>query len=66
MPLLRFWGIYYILMILAADAVILYAAAKGCLANTPGALVQSGATSLLKKGMFLALLIFLISAVLFG
>ncbi|MDD4126932.1 MAG: geranylgeranylglycerol-phosphate geranylgeranyltransferase [Methanomicrobium sp.] len=66
LPLLRFWGPYYIILILAADAVILYAAFKGMMAEDSESLIKSNATSLLKKGMFLALLIFLISAVFLG
>ncbi|WFN37467.1 geranylgeranylglycerol-phosphate geranylgeranyltransferase [Methanomicrobium antiquum] len=66
LPLLRFWGVYYLSLIIIADAVILYAALKGIKAEDSESLKNSGATSVLKKGMFLALVIFLISAVFFG
>jgi geranylgeranylglycerol-phosphate geranylgeranyltransferase len=66
MPYLRFWGPYYLAFILIADIVILYAGVLGFMADNSEALKKSGATSILKKGMFFALLIFLISAVLFG
>ncbi|MBP2132432.1 geranylgeranylglycerol-phosphate geranylgeranyltransferase [Methanomicrobium sp. W14] len=66
LPLFRFWGPYYLVMIIIADAVIVAAAFKGFMSDDSVSLVRSGSTSLLKKGMFLALLIFLVSAVLFG
>ncbi|WOF16423.1 geranylgeranylglycerol-phosphate geranylgeranyltransferase [Methanoplanus sp. FWC-SCC4] len=66
LPLFRFWGITYIAMISIADIIILYAAFRGLSCDDSESLRESGATGLLKKGMFLALLIFIISAVLIG
>ena len=67
MPVFRWWGIYYILLILVADAVIMAGAVKGVMSgDDSGALKRSGATGVLKNGMFLAVVIFILSALLIG
>ncbi len=65
LPLLKFWGPYYLILIAIADAIILYAAVKGARAADSKALIDSKATSTLKTGMFLATAFMLISAILF-
>jgi geranylgeranylglycerol-phosphate geranylgeranyltransferase len=67
MPVFRWWGLYYILLILVADAVIMAGAVKGVMSgDDSGALKRSGATGILKNGMFLAVVIFILSALLIG
>lgn len=67
MPLFRWWGVYYIILILIADALIMAGAVKGVMSgDDSGALKRSGATGILKKGMFLAVVIFIVSALLLG
>ncbi|EHQ34666.1 geranylgeranylglycerol-phosphate geranylgeranyltransferase [Methanoplanus limicola] len=67
MPVFRWWGLYYILLILVADAVIMAGAVKGVMSgDDSGTLKRSGATGILKNGMFLAVVIFILSALLIG
>ncbi|UUX91998.1 geranylgeranylglycerol-phosphate geranylgeranyltransferase [Methanoplanus endosymbiosus] len=67
MPVFRWWGVCYIAMIIVADAVIMAGAVKGVMSgDDSGALKRSGATGILKSGMFLAVVIFIISALLIG
>ncbi|MBR6447551.1 MAG: UbiA family prenyltransferase, partial [Methanomicrobium sp.] len=65
LPLIKFWGVYYLILIAVADAIILYAAAKGARAADSKALIDSKATTILKAGMFLATAFMLVSALLF-
>lgn len=67
MPVFRWWGLYYILLILVADAVIMAGAVKGVMSgDDSGTLKRSGATGILKNGMFLAVVIFILSSLLIG
>lgn len=65
LPLIKFWGIYYLILIAVADAIILYAAIKGVRAADSKSLTDSKATTVLKAGMFLATAFMLVSALLF-
>ena len=60
-----YWGAGYLLLILPVDCLILAAGLLAVRCTTPGDLVCSRATSLLKAGMFAALAVFAVSAVLF-
>ena len=62
---LKFRCLYYLILIAVADAIILYAAAKGARAADSKALIDSKATTILKAGMFLATAFMLVSALLF-
>jgi geranylgeranylglycerol-phosphate geranylgeranyltransferase len=60
-PSLR-WGSWYVCGILLVDAVILAASIKAVRCTTPGEVKASGASMLLKAGMFASLVIFTLSA----
>lgn len=66
LPVFRWWGPVYIVLILLADIVILWAAMKGLHAEDPGSLRASKATAFLKYGMFASLVIFIGSSVFLG
>lgn len=66
LPVFRWWGAEYLVLIIIADLVIMAGAAKGLYADNPERLKKSGATSVLKYGMFLSLVIFIGSALLLG
>ncbi len=57
------WGIWYLLGILLIDIILLIAAFRGLKCPTPECMKASGASMLLKYGMFLSLAVFTISAV---
>ncbi|HSA38312.1 MAG TPA: geranylgeranylglycerol-phosphate geranylgeranyltransferase [Methanoregula sp.] len=57
------WGFWYICGILLVDGVILYASMKAVRCTTPEGVKRSGASNLLKAGMFASLLVFALSAV---
>ncbi len=65
LPIIKFYSIYYLALIAVADAIILFAVAKGARAADSKALIDSKATTILKAGMFLATAFMLISALLF-
>jgi geranylgeranylglycerol-phosphate geranylgeranyltransferase len=57
------WGSWYICGILPVDAVIFLACIKAARCTTPSAIKASGASTLLKAGMFASLVVFTISAI---
>jgi geranylgeranylglycerol-phosphate geranylgeranyltransferase len=62
LPLMRWWGVPYLAAITAADLVILAGAFRGFQCTTPECIRSSSATGLVKGGMFAALLVFIIAA----
>jgi geranylgeranylglycerol-phosphate geranylgeranyltransferase len=59
----RWWGGWYLFGIVLVDIIIIAAAAKALGCKDPGSLTASGATMLLKLGMFASLVVFTVSAV---
>jgi geranylgeranylglycerol-phosphate geranylgeranyltransferase len=57
------WGFWYLCGIIPVDAIILFACIKAIRCTTPAAVKVSGASTLLKGGMFASLVIFTLSAV---
>jgi geranylgeranylglycerol-phosphate geranylgeranyltransferase len=57
------WGIWYVCGILVVDSIIVYACLRAARARTPGDVRNSGASTLLKAGMFASLVVFTLSAV---
>ncbi|WFN35546.1 geranylgeranylglycerol-phosphate geranylgeranyltransferase [Methanogenium sp. S4BF] len=55
LPVVPWWGWWYLGMIALADLVILYAVASAFRCTTSACVRESGATSMLKTGMFAAL-----------
>ncbi|ADN35697.1 Geranylgeranylglycerol-phosphategeranylgeranyltr ansferase [Methanolacinia petrolearia DSM 11571] len=66
LPVFRWWSPAYLLLIVIADLVIMAGATNGLYADTPADLRRTKATSILKYGMFLSLVIFIASAMLIG
>ncbi len=66
LPVFRWWGPVYLSLIIIADLVIIAAALKGLHTDDPAVLRRSKATSLLKYGMFISLVVFIGSAVFLG
>ena len=60
-PALR-WGIWYLAGIIIVDCIILAAAARALPCDTPSCIKKTGATTLLKAGFFLSLVVFSASA----
>jgi geranylgeranylglycerol-phosphate geranylgeranyltransferase len=60
-PYLR-WGFFYLCGILPVDAIILVAVLRSFRCTTPEGVKSSGASMLLKAGMFASLLVFTLSA----
>jgi geranylgeranylglycerol-phosphate geranylgeranyltransferase len=60
-PYLR-WGSWYIFGILPVDALLLFACIKAVRCTTPSGVKASGASTLLKAGMFASLVVFFLSA----
>ncbi|MFA4878048.1 MAG: geranylgeranylglycerol-phosphate geranylgeranyltransferase [Methanoregula sp.] len=60
------WGGWYIAGILVVDAILIAAAARALSCGTPACVRDSKASSHLKYGMFAALVIFTLSAILLG
>lgn len=58
------WGLWYLPGIAIVDLVILAAAARALPCSDPAALKATGATTLLKYGMFASLVVFTLSAIL--
>jgi len=56
------WGFWYIIGILPVDGIILSACIKAVRCTTPSEVQASGASALLKAGMFASLVIFTLSA----
>jgi geranylgeranylglycerol-phosphate geranylgeranyltransferase len=61
-PYLR-WGPWYLYGILPVDGIILFAGIKSVRCTTPEGVKGSGASTLLKAGMFASLVVFTLSAV---
>jgi geranylgeranylglycerol-phosphate geranylgeranyltransferase len=57
------WGAWYIAGIVVVDIIILIAAYRAVYCTTPACVKTSGASALLKSGMFLSLVVFALSAV---
>jgi geranylgeranylglycerol-phosphate geranylgeranyltransferase len=57
------WGFWYVVGIIPVDGIILFACIKAIRCTTPAAVKASGASTLLKGGMFASLVIFTLSAV---
>jgi geranylgeranylglycerol-phosphate geranylgeranyltransferase len=64
LPIVRWWGPSYLIGIGIVDVIILFGAWRGIGCSTPGCVRASNATSFLRAGMFLALAVFTIAAVL--
>lgn len=62
-PYMR-WGSWYISGILPVDGIILFACIKAVMCTTPSGVKVSGASTLLKAGMFSSLVVFTLSAIL--
>ena len=60
------WGIYYLIAIAIPDLIIFYGAIKGVRNTSAEQVINSKSSKILKTGMFLSLLIFLLSAVILG
>ena len=56
------WGFWYIAGILPVDGIILFACIKAVMCTTPSGVKVSGASTLLKAGMFASLVVFTLSA----
>ncbi|NLA32106.1 MAG: digeranylgeranylglyceryl phosphate synthase, partial [Methanomicrobiales archaeon] len=63
LPVGDWWGIFYLIAIGFVDAVILFGASRGLRCRTPNGIRDSGATSILRAGMFAALAVFAIAAI---
>lgn len=59
------WGIGYLAGILIVDSIIIIAVLRSLKCTDPACMKASGASTLLKAGMFLSLLVFVVSAVFF-
>jgi geranylgeranylglycerol-phosphate geranylgeranyltransferase len=57
------WGTWYLAGILIVDTILLIAVFRGLACSTPGCMKASGASLLLKAGMFTSLVVFTLSAV---
>jgi geranylgeranylglycerol-phosphate geranylgeranyltransferase len=63
LPFGDWWGLFYLAGIAVVDLVILFGAFRGLRCTTPGCVRVSRATSILRAGMFAALVVFAIAAV---
>jgi geranylgeranylglycerol-phosphate geranylgeranyltransferase len=63
LPIFTWWGIYYILAISIANSAILVGAFRALKCELPECIGASQATSLIKSGMFIAVAVFIIGAV---
>jgi geranylgeranylglycerol-phosphate geranylgeranyltransferase len=63
LPFGRWWGGFYLAGIAVVDIVILAGAARGAGCTRPDCVRASRATSILRAGMFAALAVFAIAAV---
>jgi geranylgeranylglycerol-phosphate geranylgeranyltransferase len=66
LPVVPWWGRYYVAMIGVADLVIFAGAALALRCRTPECVRKSRATGILKLGMYLALAVITVSAILSG
>jgi geranylgeranylglycerol-phosphate geranylgeranyltransferase len=57
------WGVWYVCGILVVDSIIVYACIRAVRSQTPLDVKNSGASTLLKAGMFASLVVFTLSAV---
>jgi geranylgeranylglycerol-phosphate geranylgeranyltransferase len=57
------WGILYLLAIIPVGIIILHGAARGLSATSPEEMIRTKSSKILKTGMFVSLLVFLVSAV---
>lgn len=64
-PLMKWWGPLYIIFITPAGIVILLGAFRAYRCSTPACVRSSQATLILKTGMFIALAVFILAALLF-
>ncbi len=62
LPVGNWWGLFYLIGIGVVDLIILAGAGKGLFCETPACVRSSEATSLLRIGMFSALLVFTVAA----
>ena len=58
----RWWGLPYLGGILLVDAVIFIATVRPLSCRQPGCVRETGASNLLKNGMFSSLIVFTLSA----
>jgi geranylgeranylglycerol-phosphate geranylgeranyltransferase len=63
LPFGDWWGLFYLAGIAVVDIVILFGAFRGLKCTTPACVRVSRATSILRAGMFAALVVFAIAAV---
>ncbi|HOI57524.1 MULTISPECIES: geranylgeranylglycerol-phosphate geranylgeranyltransferase [unclassified Methanoculleus] len=63
LPVGDWWSPFYLAAIAVVDAVILFGASRGLSCTTPGCVRESRATSILRTGMFVALAVFAVAAV---
>ncbi|MDK2989653.1 MAG: geranylgeranylglycerol-phosphate geranylgeranyltransferase [Methanoculleus sp.] len=63
LPFGGWWGPFYLAGIAVVDLVILFGASRGLRCTTPGCVRESRATSILRAGMFAALAVFAVAAV---
>jgi geranylgeranylglycerol-phosphate geranylgeranyltransferase len=63
LPFGDWWGPFYLAAIAVVDIVILFGASRGLRCTTSACVRDSGATSILRTGMFAALAVFAIAAV---
>jgi geranylgeranylglycerol-phosphate geranylgeranyltransferase len=58
----QWWGIEYVYAILVVDCILVYACIPALKSHTPSDVKKSGASTLLKLGMFSSLVVFTLSA----
>jgi geranylgeranylglycerol-phosphate geranylgeranyltransferase len=58
----QWWGFWYIYGIIPVDGIILFAGIKAVRCTTPAGVKASGASTLMKAGMFASLVVFTVSA----
>lgn len=63
LPFGDWWGLFYLIAIAIVDIVILFGAARGARCTTPACVRTSRATSILRAGMFAALAVFAVAAI---
>lgn len=63
LPIGDWWSPFYLITIGVVDAVILFGASRGFGCTTPACVQESRATSILRAGMFAALAVFAVAAV---
>ncbi|WP_292520468.1 geranylgeranylglycerol-phosphate geranylgeranyltransferase [Methanoculleus sp.] len=63
LPFGDWWGLFYLAAIAVVDIIILFGAVRGARCTTPACVRESRATSILRVGMFAALAVFAVAAV---